>query len=169
MALWMIGVAVALKMGTSWLWPDPLRRPWYPVLTGIYVGGLLLWALVAYRYGLVTAADVGIPLPVVLWLVTYAVLYRQLPEGRESRRAGRNCVASISVAGALLLMTTAVVPGASFFALSYDLHLEGFLKSRQIALARAVDISAPCKSGWTGDTAMSRCALDTTACSTGVR
>ncbi len=48
-------------------------------------------------------------------------------------------------------MTTAVVPGASFFALSYDLHIEGFLKNRQIALARAVDSASPCKTGWTGD------------------
>ena len=30
MALWMIGVAVALKMGASWLWPDPTVRPGIP-------------------------------------------------------------------------------------------------------------------------------------------
>jgi len=155
MALWMIGVAVALKMGTSWLWPDPLRGPWYLVLSVLYAGGLALWALVAFRYGLVTAAIVGIPLPVILWLVTYAVLYRRLPEGKlpegERPKTWSQLCRDYRHAGALLLMTTAVVPAASFFALSYDLHVEGYLKNRQIALARAVDMAAPCKAGWTGE------------------
>ena len=49
------------------------------------------------------------------------------------------------------MTATAVVPGASFFALSYDMHVGGFQKGRQIALARAVDATVPCKAGWTGD------------------
>ena len=150
MALWTIGVAVALRMNTSWLWPDPLRRPWYPVLSSLSVAGLLLWGLVAYRYGLVGAATLGILLPAGLWLVTCAVLYRPLPEG-EKPKAWSQLRRDYRLAGALLLTATAVVPGASFFALSYDMHVGGFLKGRQIALARAVDGGAPCKAGWTGD------------------
>jgi hypothetical protein len=150
MALWMIGVGVALMMGTSWLWPDPLRRPWYPVLSALYVGGLLLWALLAYRAGPVTAATLGVALPVVLWLVTCAVLYRQLPEGEKAKSLS-HLYRDYRLAGALLLVATAVVPAASFFALSYDLHIEGFLKSRQIALARSIDTIARCGEEWSGD------------------
>ena len=73
-----------------------------------------------------------------------------LPEG-EKPRAWSQLRRDYRLAGALLLTATAVVPGASFFALSYDMHVGGFLKGRQIALARAVDGGAPCKSGWTGD------------------
>jgi hypothetical protein len=149
MALWMIGAAVALKLGTSWLWPDPLRRPWYPVLATLYAGGLLLWVLMAYRFGLRSAATVGILLPVVLWVITYALLYRRLPEGVEAK-TWSELSREYRFAGALLLLTTAMVPGASFFGLSYDLHMEGFLKSRQINLARAVDRTAPCDAEWSG-------------------
>ena len=63
----------------SWLWPDPLRRPWYGSIAMVCVTALLFWAVVAARYDVTTSALVGVTVPVVVWVVTYLLLATRPP------------------------------------------------------------------------------------------
>ncbi len=149
MVAWIIGVVVALKRGIPWMWPDPLRRPWYSTLGGFYGGALLLWGVLAWRADVVTTAVVGVLLPAIVWFVTYAVLSGR-PPGVGRVEGWSELCRDYRRAGALLLLVTAAVPGASFFALSYHLHIEGFIKHRLVLLARALDGHLACNASADG-------------------
>ena len=47
-------------------------------------------------------------------------------------------------AGTALFLLTAAVPAASFYALSFDRHIEAFVKERQIGLARSINGVVTC-------------------------
>jgi hypothetical protein len=143
---WVGVMLLVLWRGGSWLWPDPLRRPWYGPIAVVCVVGLALWAVVAARSEVITTAIVGVAVPVAVWLVAYLLLATRPPGGNEVKAWSETC-RDYRLAGALLLVVTAMVPAAGFFALSYDLHVEAHLKQRQIALAQEVDRNAPCTAG----------------------
>ncbi len=159
MVLWVSVMLVALARGASWLWPDPLRRPRYRGLAALYAGALVLWLAVARFAEVGTALYAGVAMPVALWVVTYVVLARR-PPGVERVEGWSELHRDYRVTGALFLALTAAVPGAAFFAYSYDVHIEGYLKHRQIALARAVDARARCASASPADVAIATIRYD---------
>ena len=146
MAGWLAAMLLVLWRGGSWLWPDPLRRPWYGPIAMVCVAGLILWSIVAARSEVITTAIVGMAVPIVVWLVTYLLLATR-PPGVGEVRAWSELCRDYRLAGALLLVVSSMVPAAAFFALSYDLHIEAHLKQRQIALAQEVDRKQPCSEG----------------------
>ena len=142
-AAWMVAMLVVMWRGGSWLWPDPLRRPWYGPIALVCVMALALWLFVAARYEAVTIALAGVAVPIAVWLVTYLLLATRPPGVGEVKAWSEMC-RDYRFAGALLLVVSAMVPAAAFFALSYELHLEAHIKQRQIALAQEVDRKQPC-------------------------
>ena len=146
MAGWIVAMLLVLWRGGSWLWPDPLRRPWYGPIAVVCVAALVLWAVVAARSEAITTAIVGVAVPIVVWLVTYLLLATR-PPGVGGVKAWSELCRDYRLAGALLLVVSSMVPAAAFFALSYDLHIEAHLKQRQIALAQEVDRKQPCSEG----------------------
>ena len=79
MAGWLAAMLLVLWRGGSWLWPDPLRRPWYGPIAMVCVAGLILWSIVAARSEVITTAIVGMAVPIFVWLVTYLLLARGRP------------------------------------------------------------------------------------------
>jgi hypothetical protein len=139
-----LGVTLLLMwVGASWLWPDTLRRRWYGALASLYAAALIGWLTLAGKTSILTTVWVGMLLPPLLWLVTYALLARR-PAGAGQVKEWSEVCRDYRIAGTLLLVVTASLPAASFLALSSDLHVAAFLKGRQIALARAVDHPKVC-------------------------
>lgn len=143
---WIAVMLLVLWRGGAWLWPDPLRRPWYGPIAVVCVAALVLWAMVAARSEAITTAIVGVAVPVAVWVVAYLLLATRPPGVGEVKAWSETC-RDYRLAGALLLVVTAMVPGAAFFALAYDLHIEAHIKQRQIALAQEVDRKEPCTDG----------------------
>ena len=52
---------------------------------------------------------------------------------------------SYRFAGTAIFLLTTAVPAASFYALSFDRHIEAFVKERQIALAGRINGVVACK------------------------
>lgn len=143
MVAWIGVMLLVLWRGGSWLWPDPLRRPWYGPIAAVCAVALVFWVMVAARAEAIATAVAGVLVPVAVWIVTYLLLATRPPGIGETRAWSETC-RDYRLAGALLLAVSAMVPAASFFALSYDLHIEAHLKQRQIALAQEVDRKQPC-------------------------
>ena len=87
---------------------------------------------------LVSPSDVtaiaGITIPILTWAVVYIVLAVR-PAGAGEVKQWTEMCRSYRFAGTALFLLTAAVPAASFYALSFDRHIEAFVKERQIALA----------------------------------
>ena len=139
---WVLAMLVVKWRGASWLWPDPLRRPWYGPIAMVCVAALSLWSVIAVRSDVLTTAVVGAIAPIIVWLITYLLLATRPPGGGP--KAWSQLCRDYRLAGALLLVVTAMVPAAAFFALSYDIHVESYVKARQIQLAQEVDGKQPC-------------------------
>lgn len=144
---WIAAMLLILWRGGSWLWPDPLRRPWYGPIAMVCLAALVLWAIMAARSSSMTTAIAGAVVPIVVWLVAYLLLATRPPGVGEVKAWSETC-RDYRLAGALLLIVSAMLPAASFFALSYDRHIEAYIKQRQIELARRVapelDWNQPC-------------------------
>ena len=56
---WVLAMLVVMWRGASWLWPDPLRRPWYGPIAMVCVAALSLWSVIAVRSDVLTTAVVG--------------------------------------------------------------------------------------------------------------
>jgi hypothetical protein len=141
--LWIVLTLVLMASSASWLWPDPLRRPWYPALAIVYGASLAAWLIMAALVDTATTVWTGLLLPPALWALTCAVLIAR-PKDKDQPRAWSDLCRDYRLAGALMLTITAAVPAASFFALSSSLHLEAYLKDQQIALAHQVHEATKC-------------------------
>lgn len=144
-AIYTLGCIIAMLLvmwrGPSWLWPDPLRRPWYGSIAIVCVTALMFWTVVAVRYDVTTSALVGAAAPVAVWMIIYLLLATR-PPGRVGKWS--ELYRDYRATGALLLIVSSMVPAAAFFALAYDVHVEAHIKQRQIALAQEVDRKEPC-------------------------
>jgi hypothetical protein len=143
MLVWIALTVVLMSSKASWLWPDPLRRPWYRVLLIVYIAALLAWLAVAARADTMTILWTGLCLPPALWGITCLVLLTR-PQDVGQPKAWSDLWRDYRLAGALMLAITAGVPAASIFARSSNLHLGAYLKEQQIALARNVGRFAKC-------------------------
>ncbi|MEZ5285792.1 MAG: hypothetical protein R2712_13485 [Vicinamibacterales bacterium] len=141
--IWTIPILLVTWFGGAWLWPDPLRHVWYAPLTGLALLMLMAWLLRVPSADPVRLVGLGLLLPALCWLIAYAVLVRRPPGSGQVRRWAELC-RDYRTTGAVLLILTAVVPAASFFAWSYGSYLEAYVKERQIALAHAVDGATAC-------------------------
>jgi hypothetical protein len=134
--LWAGALCLALGNGAHWLWPDRFRRPRY-VLLGAFYLGLLAWfgwltgAPSVERFAIAAA---GFLLPALAVAVSVLVL-RPQPAARVGT-AGMDYRVGYCVPLALLLVVVGIVPGAAFVARSYDVHIEAYVKHRQLQIAQ---------------------------------
>ncbi|MCC7123454.1 MAG: cache domain-containing protein [Acidobacteria bacterium] len=138
MVLWLLGSLAATWVGLSWLWPDSLRRPWYGVLMGVCVVGMVAWGAASLRLTPLASAIGAVLVTCALWAIAYVVLSGR-PPGVGDVMGWSKTRACYQGAGALLLMVSAVLPALAFVAVSYDMHLASYVKSRQIAMANVID------------------------------
>lgn len=147
MLVWILLTLVLMSSSASWLWPDPLRRPWYRALAIVYAVALISWLIVAPRLSLDDRVLAGLLLPLAIWGLTCLVLVSR-PKGVERAKAWTELYFDYKLAGALMLTITAVVPAISLCNLSSALHLEAYLKDQQISLARRMESwSCACHAG----------------------
>ena len=140
---WTVAMLPSLWHGASWLWPDPLRRHWYAPIGSLAVVATLGWLAIAWRAPVFVTALTGIVLPILVWAIAYGVLAVR-PAGAGEVKGWTGMCRSYKFAGTALLLLTAAVPAASFYALSFDRHIEAFVKERQLGLARSIDALAEC-------------------------
>lgn len=141
-AVFLIVLLIVLRKGGPWLWPDPLRRHWYAPLACLGLVAVAVWLVVAETEPIRTTVVVGAITPFALWAVAFAVLGVRQPGVGTVTKWAELC-RDYRFAGTVLLVITAAVPAASFYAMSYDRHIEAFVKERQISLAQRVS-SAVC-------------------------
>jgi hypothetical protein len=145
---WVIAMLPSLRHGASWLWPDPLRRHWYLPLGCLAMVATALWLAIAWWQSVGVTAIAGILIPILIWAVVYGVLAVR-PAGAGQVKQWTEMCRSYRFAGTVLFLLTAAVPAASFYALSFDRHIEAFVKDRQIRLGQS--LSADCKNLGTAD------------------
>ena len=142
---WVLIMLLALLRGASWLWPDPLRRHWYMPLGCLAVAASAVWLAIAARQSVGVTAIAGLAIPLFTWAVVYVVLAVR-PAGAGEVKQWTELCRNYRFAGTALFVLTAAVPAASFHALSFDRHIEAFVKERQIGLAhRIAAVAAVCK------------------------
>ena len=141
--LWIALTLVLMVSRASWVWPDPLRRPWYRALAFVYGAALLAWLAVTARADAITIVWTGLSLPPALWGITCIVL-KTRPRDVGQPKAWSDLCRDYRLTAAMMLAITAAVPAASLFALSANLHLDAYLKDQQIALANAVQRVVKC-------------------------
>jgi hypothetical protein len=141
--LWIALTLALMTSKASWLWPDPLRRPWYRALSILYVTALVSWIALADSTTTRTTALVGLLLPPALWGLTCVVLIPR-PNDTGQARAWSDLRREYRVAAALLLSVTAAVPGACFFMLSAEEHILAYSKKQHIELSHDVDVVKGC-------------------------
>jgi hypothetical protein len=132
--IWVMAIIVALKIGAAWLWPDPRRRTEYQALAVCYVVMSALFVLIVQRGDTRSLLMAGFAIPACAWLLTFGVL-SQRPRGGQN---AQEPLVEYATAGALLLLLSGAAPGAAFVLSSYDLHVESYVKHRQLGLARAL-------------------------------
>jgi hypothetical protein len=137
MTVWLAAVLAALRMGATWLWPDPQRSTGYRALACIYLPLLALFGILAYRGDTTALLWAGFIVPAVGWMFAPAVLNWR---GSATNNGGRrpNPLAEYALMGSLLLVLSGVVPAAAFTARAHDLNLESYVKHRQLELARTL-------------------------------
>lgn len=143
MVLWIALTVVLMKSKADWLWPDPQRRPWYRVLSILYVVALIAWLVIATRASLNTTMIVGLLLPPTLWGITCLALIPRPTDTRQIK-AWSDLRREYRAAAALMLTITAAVPATCFFVLSAEQHLQAYLKKQHIDLAHDVDVVEKC-------------------------
>ncbi len=137
MAACVVVLLVVFKTSTAWLWPDPKRRAAYPLLAGFYALSIAVFGVFAGTADSTTRLSAGIVLPGIALGVTILVLAIRpkidtlAPDWSAVNR-------DYLIMAAVGLVLTAVVPGIAIVAFSHDLHMESFIKHRQIGLARAM-------------------------------
>jgi hypothetical protein len=141
---WVVVMLPTLLRGAPWLWPDPLRRHWYVPIGCLAVVLTAVWLAIAWRLPVEVTAVAGILIPALTWVVVYVVLAVR-PAGSGEVRQWTEMCRGYRFAGTVLLFLTAAVPAASFYALSFDRHIESFVKERQIGLARRINAVIACK------------------------
>ena len=141
---WVVVMLLSLRRGASWLWPDPLRRHWYVPLGCLALIATAVWVAIALQQPVGVTALAGIVIPILTWAVVYVVLAVR-PAGAGEVKQWTEMCRGYRFAGTVLLLLTAAVPAASFYALSFDRHIESFVKERQIGLARRINAVVACK------------------------
>ena len=141
---WVVVMLPSLRRGASWLWPDPLRRHWYVPLGCLAVVATAVWLAIAWQQPVGVTAIAGIVIPILTWAVVYIVLAVR-PAGAGEVKQWTEMCRGYRFAGTALFLLTAAVPAASFYALSFDRHIEAFVKERQIGLARSINAVVACK------------------------
>lgn len=140
---WVVVMLCSLRRGASWLWPDPLRRHWYVPLGCLVAAATAVWLAIALWWPVGVTAFAGIVIPMVVWAVVYVVLAVRPAGGGEVKQWTEMC-RSYRFAGTAILLLTAAVPAASFYALSFERHVGAFIKERQIALVARINQVAAC-------------------------
>ena len=143
MLLWIALTLVLVTSKSSWLWPDPRRRPWYRALSILYVIALCGWLVLAIRGSLGATTIGGLLLPPALWGITCLTLIPR-PGDTGQVKAWSDLRREYRTAAALMLTITAAVPAACFFMLSAEQHLQAYLKKQHIDLAHEVDVVEKC-------------------------
>ena len=141
---WVVVMLPTLLRGAPWLWPDPLRRHWYVPLGCLAIVATAVWLAIAWRQPVGVTAIAGIVIPILTWAVVYVVLAVR-PAGAGEVKQWTEMCRGYRFAGTALFLLTAAVPAASFYALSFDRHIEAFVKERQIGLARSINAVVACK------------------------
>lgn len=141
---WVVIMLLSCRRGASWLWPDPLRRHWYTPLGCLALGAITVWLVLARRQPVGITALAAILIPIFTWAIAYVVLSVR-PAGAGEVKQWTELCRCYRFAGTLMFFLTAAVPAASFYALSYDRHIEAFMKERQIGLARRINAAIACK------------------------
>ena len=135
---WALVMLAALRMGPSWLWPDARRRSQYRWLAGIYTLLCVLCGVVAFagdsRQLLWSAALVA----GATWVLAAAVLWRRPVTPTDAADRAPQTLKEYMATGTLFLVLSGIVPGAAAVVLAYDLHIESFVKHRQMGLALAL-------------------------------
>src|SRR5205085_3920565 len=72
------------------------------------------------------------------WLAAFFVLRNRPAAGDKGEERSRHTGREYAMAGALFLVISGIVPGIAFVVLSYDLHIESYVKHRQLGLARSI-------------------------------
>ena len=139
MAAWLAAMILALRMGATWLWPDPLRQKHYRALAIAY--GLLLAAFAGIKYlqGGKAMLAAGFGIPMIGWVVSYAVLNRA-PSRAAALIRRPDPLTEYALMGSLLLILSGVVPGVAFVLRAHDLQIESYVKHRQLRLAQALGV-----------------------------
>ncbi len=141
---WAVVMLFSLRPGAPWLWPDPLRRHWYVPLGCLALIATAVWLAIVWRKPAGVTAVVGVVIPILTWAIVYVVLAVR-PAGAGEVKQWTELCRGYRFAGTALLLLTAAVPAASFYALSFDRHIEAFVKERQIGLARLISAAVECK------------------------
>lgn len=136
--LWAAALGAAVAKGAPWLWPDRFRRGRYALLTAIYVMlliGFARWATSAW-FERSAMAVAGFLVPAVACASGVVLLLRQplarVGAARLDYRIG------YCVPATLLLIIIGIVPGVAFVARSYDVHIEAFVKHRQLGIVQGL-------------------------------
>jgi hypothetical protein len=137
MAVWMVVMLLALRLGATWLWPDPLRRRQYLALAVVHGVLLLAFAAIASLAPPGTVLRAGFCIPMIGWLVTFAVLDRA-PLRTAAVTRHPDPLAEYAAMGALLLVLSGIVPAIAFVERAHDLQIESFVKHRQLRLSQAL-------------------------------
>lgn len=144
---WMLAIVAAIRMGASWMWPDIRRRRQYAVLAAIYVVLFVMFAAVAFTGDTRALLKTAVGIAAAAWAMAF-VLLRHRPSNLDIAVAQRNTAArDYALAGALFLVLSGIVPGVGFVVRSYDMHVESYVKHRQLGLARALAVRAEAGSG----------------------
>jgi hypothetical protein len=136
---WVLAIVVAIRMGVSWMWPDLRRRRQYFVLSTVYGVLFVLFAAMAFTGDSDRLLATAVAIAVAAWVTAFAVLHYRpsklnIVDARRPGAAAREYV----LAGALFLVLSGIVPGVGFVVRSYDIHIESYVKHRQLGLARAL-------------------------------
>ena len=137
--VWVLCVVLALRVGASWMWPDFRRRRSYAALAGAYAVLFILFAAVASTGDTPRLQRTAVAIAVAAWALAY-VLLRQRPEVPASTdpQPETTVAREYAMAGALFLTLCGIVPGVAFVVRSYDMHVESYIKHRQLGLARSL-------------------------------
>lgn len=136
---WVAAIVVGVRTGTSWMWPDVRRRQRYLGLAALYAVLFVLFCAVAFTGNTKKLLDAALSIAVTAWLLALVLLWRRPPAvdiGNTTRRG--NVAAEYALAGTLFLVLSGAVPGVAFVVRSYDMHIESYVKHRQLGLARAL-------------------------------
>jgi hypothetical protein len=137
MALWLVVMLLALRIGAAWLWPDPQRRRHYRALAVVHALLLLAFAVLASTQDAKSLLAAGFLVPAAGWLVSYAVLDRA-PARASTLIRHPDPLLEYAAMGTLLLVLSGVVPGIAFAGRAHDLQIESFVKHRQLRLSEAL-------------------------------
>jgi hypothetical protein len=136
LVFWVIALVVAFAPDDAWIWPDPARRPRYVAVSAVSCVILIVALIVAARVHGTALLWWAYGLPLAGWIATFALLRR-----RPSRAVpATSCepVAAYSVAAWLFLLASAVAPAVLFFAASFQLHVQSYIKRSDFQLVRAL-------------------------------